>query len=59
MQECITFIKTLMKSVTKWYDECNEIQNDQDLSEKLRYFSKQLSFIDEKVTNDNMKALIY
>ena len=59
VQECMTFIKTLMKSITKWHDEYNEKQNDQELSEELRYYSEQLSSIDEKVINDRMKALTY
>ena len=46
-----------MKSITKWHVECNEKQNERDLSEELAYFNGLLSSIDEKVTNDRMKAL--
>ena len=59
VQECMIFTKTLMKTITKCNEECNEKQNDQDLSEDLRYYQEQLSSIDEKVTNDKMKALAY
>ena len=59
VQECITFAKTLMKYITKWYEERNEKQDDQDLSEELRYFNQELSFIDEKVINDKIKSLTY
>ena len=59
VQECITFIKTLMKSIIKWHDECNEKQNDQDLSGWLRYFDKRFSSINKKVIIDNMKAFTY
>ena len=55
----MTFAKTLMKSITKWHEECSENQNNQDLSEELRYNREQLSSIDEKVTNDRMKSLKY
>ena len=59
VQECMTFVKTLMKSITKWHDEYNEKQNDQELSEELRYFHKRLSSINDKVINDKIKTLIY
>ena len=52
VQECMTFTKTLMKSITKWNEECNKKQNYQDLFEELRYFNEQLSLIDEMVIND-------
>ena len=57
VQECMTFIKTLMKFITKWHDEYNEKQNDQELSNELKDNNEQLSSIDEKVTNDRMKTL--
>ena len=57
VQECMAFIKTLMKFMTKWYDECNEKQNNQDLSEELKFFNELLLSIDEKVLNDKIKAL--
>ena len=56
-QECITFVKTLMKSITKCDDECNKKQNGRKLSGWLRYYNEQLSSIDKKVINDWMKAL--
>ena len=59
VQEWMTFAKTFMKSITKWHEECSENQNNQDLSEELRYNREQLSSIDEKVTNDRMKSLKY
>ena len=55
----MAFVKILMKSITKWYDECNEKQNDQDLSEELKNYNEQLSSIDEKVINDKIKTLAY
>ena len=58
-QECMTFIKTLMKSITKWHDEYNEKQNDQELSDELNSYNEQLSSIDEKVINDKIKTLTY
>ena len=48
-----------MKSVTKWHDEYNEMQNDQELSKELKIYNEQLSLIDEKVINDKMKTLTY
>ena len=48
-----------MKSITKWHDEYNEKQNDQELSEELKNHNEQLSFIDEKVINDKMNTLTY
>ena len=48
-----------MKSIAKWHDECNDKQNDKDLSEELRYNRELLSSIDEKVINDRMKDLTY
>ena len=59
VQECMTFIKTLMNSITKWHDEYNEKQNDQDLSEEIRNYHEELSFFDEKVIDDKMKAFTY
>ena len=59
VQECMAFIRTLMKSITKWHDECNEKQIDQDLFEELRYNRELLSFIDEKVANYKLEALAY
>ena len=59
VQECMTFVKTLMKSITQWHYKYNEKQNDQELSENLSYYNEQLSSIDEKVINDRMKTLIY
>ena len=59
VQECMTFLKTLMKSVTKWHDECNKNQNGRKLSGWLRYYNEQLSSIDEKVINDKIKTLTY
>ena len=59
VQECMTFLKTLMKSITKCHDECNEKQDDQKQSEELRDYNEQLSFIDEKVINDKIKTLTY
>ena len=59
VQECMTFVKTLMKSIIKWHDEYNEKQNDQELSENLSYYNEQLSLFDEKVINDRMKTLTY
>ena len=57
VQECMAFVKTLMKTITKCDNEGNEKQNDQDLSGWQRYFHKQLSFIDEKVINDRIETL--
>ena len=57
VQECMTFIKTLMKSITQWHGKYNEKQNNKELSEDLRYYSEQLSSIDEKVINNKMKTL--
>ena len=59
VQECITFAKTLMKSITKWHNEFNEKQNDQDLSEELKNYNEKLSSIGEKVINDRIKVLAY
>ena len=59
VQECMTFIKTLMKSITKWHYEYNEKQNDQELSWWLRYYNQQLSSINKKVINDKIKTLTY
>ena len=59
VQECMAFVKTLMKTITKCDNEGNEKQNDQDISGWQRYFHKQLSSIDEKVINDRMKTLEY
>ena len=59
VQECITFVKTLMKSIIKLHEECNEKQNDQYLSDWLIYIHKRFSSINKKVINDNMKALTY
>ena len=52
VQECMTFVTTLMKSITKWHEEYNEKQNDQELSDELKNYNDQLSSIDEKVIND-------
>ena len=57
VQECMTFVTTLMKSITKWHDEYNEKQNDQELTEELKNYNEQLSLIDEEVINDRMKTL--
>ena len=54
VQECMTFIKTLMNSITKWHDEYNEKQNDQELFDELKNYNDQLSSIDEKVINDKI-----
>ena len=59
VQECMTFATTLMKSITKWHDEYNEKQNNQELSEELKNYNEQLSSIDEKVINDKIKSLTY
>ena len=59
IQECMTFTKTLIKSITKFNDACNENQNDPDLSDKLEYFNEVLSSIYEKVISDRMKTLTY
>ena len=59
VQECMTFVKTLMKTITKCDNEGNEKQNDQDIFGWQRYFHKQLSSIDEKVINSRMKTLEY
>ena len=48
-----------MKSITKWHDECNEKQSDQDLSEEIKNYHEQLSSIDEKVANYKLEALAY
>ena len=55
----MTFAKILVNSITKLYEECNEKQNDQDLSEELKNYNEQLSSIDEKVINDRMKTFAY
>ena len=55
----MTFITTLMKSITKWHEEYNEKQNDQELSDELKNYNDQLSSIDEKVINDKIKTLTY
>ena len=36
VQECMTFVTTLMKFIIKWHDEYNENQNDQELSDELK-----------------------
>ena len=59
VQECMTFITTLMKSIIKWHDEYNEKQNEQEISEEQISYNEQLSSIDEKVTNDKIKTLTY
>ena len=59
VQECMTFIATLIKSIIKWYDEHNEKQNDQELSDELNSYNEQLSSIDEEVINDKIKTLTY
>ena len=59
VQECMTFITTLVKSITKWHDEYNENQNDQELSDELNSYNEQLSSIDEEVINDMIKTLTY
>ena len=59
VQECMTFVKILMKTITKCDNEGNEKQNDQDISGWQRYFHKQLSSIDEKVINNRIKILEY
>ena len=59
VQECMAFVTTLMKSITKWHDEYNEKQNDQELSDELNNYNEQLSSIDEKVINDKIKTLTY
>ena len=59
VQECMTFFKTLMKSIIKWHDEYNEKQNDQELSDELNKYNEQLSSIDKKVINDKIKTLTY
>ena len=59
VQECMTFVTTLMKSITKWHDEYNEKQNDQELSDELNSYNEQLSSIDEEVINDKIKTLTY
>ena len=59
VQECMAFVITLMKSIIKWYDEHNEKQNDQELSDELNSYNEQLSSIDEKVINDKIKSLTY
>ena len=48
-----------MNSITQWHDKYNEKQNDQELSEELRYHNEQLSSIDEEVINDKIKTLTY
>ena len=52
VQECMTFVTTLMKSFTKWHDEHNEKQNDIELFDELNNYNDQLSSIDAKVIND-------
>ena len=59
VQECMTFVTTLMKSITKWHEEYNEKQNDQELSDEQNSYNEQLSSIDEEVINDKRKALTY
>ena len=48
-----------MKSITQWHDNYNEKKNDQELSEELKYYHEELSFFDENVINDKMKAFAY
>ena len=55
----MTFVTTLMKSITKWHDEYNEKQNDQELFDKIKNYNEQLSSIDEEVINDKIKTLTY
>ena len=52
VQECSTFITTMMKSIIKWHDEYNENQNDRELFDELKNYNEQLSSIDEEVIND-------
>ena len=59
VQECMAFIKNLMKSITKWHEEYNEKQNDQELSDELKIYNEKLSSIDEEVINDKIKTLTY
>ena len=59
VQECMTFIKSLMNSITKWHEKYNEKQNDQELYEELNNYNEQLSSIDEKVIIERMKTLTY
>ena len=59
VQECMTFITTLMKSITQWHDKYNEKQNDQELFDELNSYNEQLSSIDEEVINDRIKTLTY
>ena len=59
VQECMTFVTTLMKSITKCHDEYNEKQNDQELFDKIKNYNEQLSSIDEEVNNDKIKTLTY
>ena len=57
VQECMTFVKTLMKTITKCDNESNEKQNDQYLSGWKRSFQRRLSSINKNVINDKMKTL--
>ena len=57
VQECMAFVKTLMKTITKCDNEGNEIQNDQEISGWQRSFQRRLLSIDRKVINDMMKTL--
>ena len=51
IQECIAFIKILMKSITEWHEDYEEISNDQEFSEELRnYYEISLS-LNENVSN--------
>ena len=59
VQECMIFVTTLIKSITKWHEEYNENQNDQKLSDELNSYNEQLSSIDEEVINDKIKTLTY
>ena len=59
VKECMKFATTLMNSITKWHDEYNENQNDQELSDELNSYNEQLSSIDEEVINDKIKTLTY
>ena len=57
VQECMTFVKTLMKTITKCNIEGNEKQNDQDISGWQRSFQRRLLSIDRKVISDMIKTL--
>ena len=53
----MTFVKTLMKTITKCNIEGNEKQNDQEISGWQRSFQRRLLSIDRKVISDMIKTL--